>query len=361
MIARRIGGTLLGAVVFAAGASLLTLAHGWGEKRLAGLPSHYRPPAPARRDDGRVPVRVGYFPNVTHAQALVGLSDGTFERALGPGAALEAISFNAGPAAVEALLGGSIDLAYVGPNPVINAHLRARGTAVRVIAGAATGGSALVVRHAAAIRGPADLAGRRMATPQIGSTQDVAARHWLRENGVRGAQVWTLQNADALSLFRRGEIDAAWTAEPWVSRLVREAGGRVLVDERSLWPEGRYSTALLIVGTRFLEDHPDLVRRWLAAHVELTRRIEDDPAGAQAAVNAQLKRLLGQALATETLADAFGRFKVTWNPLPATLQVSADRAFQQGFLGKTPPALSGLFALDPLNEVLREAGLPTQN
>jgi NitT/TauT family transport system substrate-binding protein len=201
----------------------------------AGLAAALLVAACARRDEGR-PLRLGYFPNVTHAQALVGVADGTFARALG--GKLETRTFNAGPAAMEALLAGDLDASYVGPGPAVIAYLRSKGEGLRVVAGAVSGGAVLVVRDA---RGPADLAGKRVASPQLGNTQDVALRTWLRANGLgtdggpRGVEVTPLANTEIRSMFERGELAGAWVPEPWGARLVHDAGGRILVDERSLW------------------------------------------------------------------------------------------------------------------------------
>jgi NitT/TauT family transport system substrate-binding protein len=328
----------------------------------------HRAREPHRRPAGNGPVaasttvRVGYFPNLTHAVPLLGLSQGDFARTLGPGVRIEKMEFNAGPSAVEALFAGSVDMAYVGPNPAINAHQRAPGS-VRIVAGAASGGASLVVRGDAEIRGPEDLKGRRLATPQLGNTQDVAARAWLRGRAMKDVEVIPVKNPDQLTAFLQKDIDAAWTVEPWVSRLVREAGGRVLLDERELWPGGRFPTTVLLVERRFLEANPGLVRAWLKAHVEVVERAKADPAAARRALNAELQRLTGKALKAEVLEDAWSRFETTWDPLPAALDRNARQAFDEGYLGKEPPDLRGLFDLGPLNDVLRAAGrvpLPTE-
>src|SRR5262245_30025002 len=218
------------------------------------------------------PLRLGYFANVTHAPALVALERGLFAEALGPGVALEPHAFNAGPEAVEALFSGALDATYIGPNPAINAFARSRGEAVRIVAGCTSGGAALVV--APAITAPAQLRGAKLATPQLGNTQDVALRSWLAQQGLaatlEGAgdvAVLPQANAQTLETFRAGEIQGAWLPEPWASRLVLEAGASVLVDERSLWPDGRFVTTHLVVRTAFLREHPELVAALLRAHV----------------------------------------------------------------------------------------------
>ena len=222
------------------------------------------------------PVRVGYFPNLTHSQALIGLARGDFERALGSTARIDAKAFNAGPSVIEALFAGEIDLAYIGPNPAINGFVRSGGEALRVIAGATSGGAAFIVRPQAGIESPADLDGKRLASPQLGNTQDVALRAYLADHGLSTTesggtvQIIPTANPQILDLFRRGEIDGAWVPEPWATRLMVEAGGQLFLDERDLWPDGEFTTALVIARTAFLETHPDLVRAWLEAHVEIT-------------------------------------------------------------------------------------------
>ncbi|HEY8492105.1 MAG TPA: ABC transporter substrate-binding protein [Dehalococcoidia bacterium] len=316
--------------------------------------------------DGSQPVRLrlGYFPNLTHAQPLVGLARGTFQEHLGPDATLETKTFNAGPSAIEALFAGEIDAAYIGPNPAINGYVRSNGKDLRIVAGAVSGGALLVVRPAAQIQRPADLAGKRLASPQLGNTQDVALRAYLQAHGLaareQGGSVTVVPtaNPDILTLFRKGEIDGAWVPEPWATRLVQEAGGQIFLDERELWPGGTFATTLLVVRTRFLEEHPDAVHHLLRAHVETTRFIQDHPDEAKLLINQGIQELTGQALPQAVIDGAWGHLEVTYQPMVASLTKAADDAFALGFLGEKRPDLSGIYALDPLNAVLRDLGLP---
>ena len=220
-------------------------------------------------------IRVGAFPNITHPQAMVGKANGWFEKAMGSQVKIDWKSFNAGPSAIEALFAGAIDMTYVGPNPAINGYVRSNGQALRIVAGATSGGAALVVRNDSGIQKAQDFHGKRIASPQMGNTQDVALRAWLKSNGLKtndkggDVQVIPIANPDQLTLFLKKELDGAWAPEPWASRLIREANGRLFLDERTLWPNGQFITAHLIVSTKFLKEHPDLVKKWLAAHVEL--------------------------------------------------------------------------------------------
>jgi NitT/TauT family transport system substrate-binding protein len=285
-----------------------------------------------RGSDPSGPFRLGYFPNVTHAQALVGVDEGVLARALG--GRLEAKMFNAGPAAMEALLAGDLDASYVGPGPAVIAYLRSRGEGLRVVSGAVSGGAVLVVRDA---RGPADLVGKRVASPQLGNTQDVALRGWLRKNGIAettregGVEVTPLANSDILAMFARGDLAGAWVPEPWGARLVNEAGGRILVDERTLWDGGVFPTAILVVSARALERRRDDVAALVRAHLALTARWRDDPQGFARAANAAYGRRTGRVLSDRVLADAFSRVTPLADPLPRHLAEMARAAQALGF------------------------------
>jgi NitT/TauT family transport system substrate-binding protein len=303
------------------------------------------------RDAGR-PFRLGYFPNVTHAQALVGVEDGTFGRALG--GRLETKMFNAGPAAMEALLAGDLDASYVGPGPAVIAFLRSKGQGLRVVAGAASGGAVLVVRDA---RGPEGLVGKRVASPQLGNTQDVALRTWLRGHGLsdrggdKGVDVTPLANSDILAMFARGDLAGAWVPEPWGARLVAEAGGRILVDEASLWEGGQFPATLLVVSQRALERRRPEVVALLRAHLELTRRWEKEPDAFAARANEAYGKHTAKPLSPAVVRDAFSRVKPTSDPLVRQLREMAHRTQALGFA----PAgdVSAIVDGTPLGEVAR--------
>lgn len=252
-------------------------------------------------------IRVGHFPNITHVQALVARNlerhgADWFEPRLGPGVRIEWYAYNAGPSAMEAIFAGSLDLAYVGPNPAINACARSNGEEVRILAGAVEEGSAPVIRPDEDLRQPSDFRGKRIGTPQFGNTQDVAARAWLIAGGLRitqsggDAQVLPTANPDQLALFQTRHLDAVWTVEPWVSRLQIEAGGRVPV-------EGKQAvTTILVSRTAFLAAHPEIVRRFGAAHRELTEWIGEHPAEAQRMVRDELRVQFRMDMAPEVIA-----------------------------------------------------------
>lgn len=307
-------------------------------------------------------IRVGAFPNVTHAQPMVGKAEGWFEKALGPNVKIDWKTFNAGPSAIEALFAGAIDMTYVGPNPAINGYVRSNGEALRIIAGGTSGGAALVVRGDESFSNPSDFRGKRIASPQLGNTQDVALRAWLKANGLKtrdkggDVEVMPIANPDQLTLFLKREIDAAWAPEPWASRLVHEANGRIFLDERSLWPNGQFLTTELIVSTKFLQSQPDLVKKWLRAHVALTEWINAHVPEAKQKLNEQIQKETGKALAPAVLDDSFSRLQVTYDPLRGALMRAAQLAFDAGFLGGRMPDLSNIYDLTPLNQVLSEEG-----
>lgn len=306
-------------------------------------------------------VRIGYFANITHAQALVGKANGIFEKKSGE--KIDWKVFNAGPTAMEALLSGALDLAYVGPNPAVNAYVRSGGKALKIVAGAASGGASLVVLKGAGIRSAADLKGKKVASPEYGNTQDIALRHWLKSQGLkagRDLQVMPVKNAEILDLFHQKRIPAAWVPEPWVSRLVHEANGTVLIDERNLWPEGKFPTAVLVVRREFLEKNRDLVSKIVDAHIEATRWINESPKKSEKLINSELAKITRKPLAEATLHDAMLRLAITYDPCSAALFTSAGRASGLGFLPVSAKApLESVIDLTILNQNLVKRGLAT--
>ncbi len=308
-----------------------------------------------------VRLRIGHFPNVTHAQALYARATGSFDRAIG--VPVEWTQFNAGPSAVEALFSGAVDASYVGPNPAINGFIKSGGASFVIVSGAASGGAALVVRPDAGIASEVDFHGRTVATPQLANTQDVAARLWFASWGYTTREkggdltILPLANPDQLLMFQKRQIDAAWTVEPWVSRLEQEAGGRVLVEEKRLWPGGKYVTALLVIRREFLAAHRDVVVRLLAAHVEATLAINDGKSAAIPLLAAEIRRETAKTLPEAIVRSALARIELGWDPLPAALVKLADDARRIGYL-KERPNLDGIVEAGPLNEVLAARGLP---
>ena len=307
-------------------------------------------------------MRIGYFPNLTHAPALVAEAEGFFTQRIGSGK-VTTQSFNAGPDVIQAILGGSLDISYIGPNPTITAYSTSRGKAIRVIAGAASGGASLVVKPT--ITAAADLKGKTLATPQLGNTQDVALRFWLTTQNLKAdtegggdVSIKPQKNAAALQAFVSGQIDGAWVPEPWATQFVRK-GAKVLVNEASLWPDGKFVTTNVIVRTKFLQDHPATVRAFLEAHLDAIQFIASSPDKARTDVISQIKKITDQDTDPTAVAAAWKNLTFTADPLPGTLQESAAHAATVGLLENKPSDnFAGLWDLNQLNAALESRGLP---
>ena len=307
-----------------------------------------------------VVLHVGAFPNITHPQAMVGKANGWFEKAMGPNVKIDWKSFNAGPSAIEALFAGAIDMTYIGPNPTVSGYVRSQGEALKVVSGAASGGASLIVRNNAGINKPEDFHGKKVASPQLGNTQDVALRAWLKAHGMKptdkggDVQVLPMANPDQLTLFLKQQLDAAWAPEPWATRLIREGNGRLFLDERDLWPNRQFVITNLVVSQKFLREHPDIVKNWIRANLELTEWINGHLPEAKKLLNQQIQKETGKALPAVVIDEAFSRMDVTYDPIRSSLLTSAHAAFDAGFLGRQMPDLSGLYDLSLLNQVLAE-------
>jgi NitT/TauT family transport system substrate-binding protein len=311
---------------------------------------------------------MGYFPNLTHAPALIGIQQGTFKAELKElTITVTPTVFNAGPDAVTALFADSLDCTYIGPNPAVNAYVQSKGAAIRVVAGAASGGASLVVRPE--INGVADMKGKSFATPQLGNTQDVAFRYWLKGQGVDttpegggDVSIKPQSNAEGLAAYGTGDIDGAWVPEPWVSEYVAK-GAKVLVDEKTLWPNGKFVTTHIICRTAFIAEHPDVVQALLKGHIAALESIATEPAKAKESFTLGLTALTGTAPKPEILDRAWGQVEFTVDPLKATLVKSAEDAVSVGLLDQGGIDAAGglpgtLYDLAPLNAILTESGEP---
>ncbi|MDP8942102.1 MAG: ABC transporter substrate-binding protein [Thermoproteota archaeon] len=315
-------------------------------------------------NQARKTIRIGYFPNINHAQAVIGLGNGDFQRALGDNVQVTTQIFNAGPSAIEALFANQIDVTYIGPNPAINGYVRSDGQALRIISGSASGGAVFVVRNDSGINSPQDLANKKFATPELGNTQDVALRNYLLDNGYNtkdkggNVEVLTVKNPDIVTLFLTKQIDGAWVPEPWGERLVREGGGKILVDERDLWPpEGKFVTTHIIVNPDYLENNPDVIKKLLEAHVDETNWINNNKPTAMEAFNVELQKLTRQTIPEDVLNASLSRIDFTYDPIRLSLFQDAVDAYNLGFLPENPD-LSGIYDLAILDQVLQERGLP---
>ncbi|WP_406498665.1 aliphatic sulfonate ABC transporter substrate-binding protein [Streptomyces sp. NBC_00846] len=306
-------------------------------------------------------VRIGYFPNLTHATALVGDQEGLFQKELG-GTQLKTSQFNAGPSEIEALNADSIDIGFIGPSPSINGYTKSKGKNLRIIGGSASGGVKLVV-DPKKIKTLDDLKGKKIATPQLGNTQDVAFLNWISEKGWKvdaqsgkgDVSVVRTDNKVTPDAYKSGSIDGAWVPEPTASKLVAE-GAEELLDESTLWPGDKFVITNIIVSQKFLKEHPDVVEAVLRGSVKTNAWINADPDKAKASANAALKKLTGKALPAEIIDPAWKSIQITDDPLAATLDAQAQHAVKAGLLEK--PDLNGIYDLKPLNKILKAAGRP---
>lgn len=342
----------LAAAILAVGALTLTACSGAGGSTGGS----------AEPEDTIDSISIGYFPNVTHAPAIVGLADGYYQDALGEGVEIKTATFNSGTEEIEALFAGGIDIGFIGPSPTVTGWQKSNGQALHVIAGAAANGASLVVREG--IDSADDLEGAVIATPSLGNTQDVAARHWLKEQGYEtdtegggDVSIQPQDNATALTALQNGDIDGAWVPEPWATRMIEDAGAHVLVNEPDLWDGGLFVTTNVIVRTEFLEEHPQAVSDFLEGLLTTLEAIEADPEGSQATVAEQIGTITGSAPNTDHLAIAWENVVFTADPLASTLVEQAQHAIDLGLLEETD--LTGLYVLAPLNELLEARGLDT--
>ena len=305
-------------------------------------------------------VRVGYFPNITHSQALVGRDQGSFQNAIGEKNKIDWKLFNAGPAEVEALFAGAIDIGYIGPGPAINGYVKSKGD-IQIIAGATDAGAIFVSRKGVVIKDLKDLGGKKIAVPQFGNTQDLTLRNILSQNGLKdttkggNVEVRQAENADILALLQKGDIDAALVPEPWGSRLIKEAGANIILDYKDIFREGNYATAVVVVRTEFLKDHPQIVENFIKNHVEVTDYINKNPEKSKEIVNKQITELTKKGISKDVLDASFKRLTITNNPEKDSVLDFVKASVKEGFL-KSDPDTKDLFNLSILNKILKEKG-----
>jgi NitT/TauT family transport system substrate-binding protein len=317
-------------------------------------------PASAAKSSDPVTLRLGYFPNVTHASALVGTEGGIFAKKLGSGVNLQLATFNSGTDELAAFQAGALDAGYIGPNPTITAWTQL-DKGVKVISGAASGGAYFVVKPT--ITSAADLKGKTLATPQLGNTQDVALRSWLKSQGLNtdtsgGGDVKIIpqDNATSLTAFKSGDIQGAWVPEPWATRLVSEGGGKILVDEATLWPQGKYVTTQLIVTTDFLKAHKDIVQKLANAQVAANDYIKTNTADSEQLVSTAIQKITGKPIDGNLVIASFKNIDFTNDPIASSLV--KDNATQKSFGFPAADSLKGLYDLSFLNKALKAANEP---
>jgi NitT/TauT family transport system substrate-binding protein len=308
-------------------------------------------------------IRIGYFPNINHAQPVIGLGNGDYQKHFGKDVEVKTQVFNAGPSAIEAIFADQVDVTYVGPNPTINGYVQSHGEALKVISGTASGGAVFVVRNDAGIESVKDFAGKKFGSPQLGNTQDVALRNYLVSNGYKtkedggSVEVLPAKNPDLVTLMIKKEIDGAWVPEPWGAKLLKETDSRIFLDERDLWPNGDFVSVNLVARTDFLEKNPGLIKNLIEATVDETNWINEHPDEAAKIFNDELAKLTGQTIPEDEFNAGFSRLKLTWDPVKSSLLKNAEDQYNIGFL-EVKPDLSGIYNLAILNEVLKEKGLP---
>ncbi|MFF0446635.1 aliphatic sulfonate ABC transporter substrate-binding protein [Streptomyces sp. NPDC004609] len=326
----------------------------------------------AKKDDKTAPaakgeklssdtVKLGYFPNLTHATALVGEQEGILQKELG-GTQIKSTTFNAGPSEIEALNAGAIDIGFIGPSPAINGFTKSKGRNLRIVAGSASGGVKLVV-NPEKIKTLDDLKGKKIATPQLGNTQDVAFLNWIAEKGWKtdaqsgkgDVSVVRTDNKITPDAYKSGSVDGAWVPEPTASRLVAQ-GAKVLLDEATIWPDKKFVITHIIVSQKFLKEHPDVVEAVVRGSVKTNAWITANPDRAKASANAKLKALTGKELPAQILDPAWASIRFLDDPLASTLQAQADHAVKAGLLEQ--PDLKGIYDLTALNKVLKADGKP---
>ncbi|MFI1652908.1 aliphatic sulfonate ABC transporter substrate-binding protein [Streptomyces avidinii] len=355
--------TLLRAIAVTAALPLLLTACGYGSEAKKDQPK--AADAAGAADAGKklsaAEVRIGYFPNLTHATALVGLQEGLIEKELN-GTKVKPQSFNAGPSEIEALNGGSLDIGFIGPSPSINGYVKSKGSNLRIISGSASGGVKLVV-NPDRIKTLDDLKGKKIATPQKGNTQDVAFLNWISEkgwtvdpeSGKGDVSVVRTDNKVTPDAFKQGSIDGAWVPEPTASKLVSD-GGSVLLDETALWPDKKFVITNIIVSQKFLKEHPDVVEAVLTGTVKTNEWINANPDKAKASANAKLQADSGKALDAKVIDPAWPSIAITDDPLAATLKTQSEWAVKAKLIEQ--PDLAGIYDLTLLNKVLKAAGKP---
>lgn len=306
-------------------------------------------------------IKIGFFPNITHSQALVGKAEGQFQKAFGTINKIDWKQFNAGPAEIEALFADEIDIGYIGPGPAINGFSKSKG-ALQIIAGVADAGAILVTRKDLKLKSIKELSGKKVAVPQFGNTQDLSLRNLLKQNGLKDTtkggtvEVRQAENSDIKTLLDKGDIDAALVPEPWGSRLIKEVNANILLDYNQVWRNGNYSTAVVIARTKFIKQHPDLVEKFLRTHIDLTIYINENQEKAKTTVNTQIKELTQKELTKDVLDAAFKRLTVTYNPQSDSVKEIAKLSKDAGFI-KAIPDTENLFNFTILNKILSEKKL----
>jgi len=305
-------------------------------------------------------IRVAYLPNVNQIVPIVGMENGIFQNKIGNNTVIEPKLFEAGPQVIESLFADSIDIAYVGPGPAINGFLKSKDHNIKILSGAASGGASFIVHKNSAINSPADLAGKKIAAPQIGNTQDISLRSYLSENGLKPAEkggtviVLNLSGSDIYTLFAKGDIDAAWVPEPIATILIQQLDGKRLFNEENLWPEHKFASVLLIAREDYVQQNPDLINKWVQANQQTVNWINSNPEQTRKIFIDFMKKETGRSISNDLVDESLSNLQVTTDPNVSSIETFAKRADALGYLGRHGYSLDGLFFDINSNSQLQE-------
>ena len=300
-------------------------------------------------------LRVAFFPSIGHAVPIVGLENGIFQEEIGEQIKIETKIFDSGPQVIESIFAGSIDIAYVGPGPIINGFLKSDGMDVKILSGAASGGASFIVQTNSGLDSIDNFDGKRIASPQISNSQDVSLRYYLASNGLKPVEkggtvfVLNISNPDIYTLFAKGDIDGAWVSEPWATLLVEELGGVRLFNEEKLWPDEQFASVLLIARTNYLENNPEIIQNWIESHKETVSWINSNPDKSKIIFSNFLKKYMGKSLPSKIIDESFSNLVITSDPIKNSVLTFAERADSLGYLGRTGYNLDGIFYQPDLN------------
>ena len=300
-------------------------------------------------DDSEKKIRIAFFPSIIHAVPIVGMENQTFSENLDTDLDIQVKIFDSGPQVIESIFSNSVDLAYVGPGPVINGYLKSDGKDLKILASAANGGASFVIQKNSGLESIENYPGKRIAAPQISNTQDVSLRHYLAENGLISAEkggdvfVLNISNPDIYTLFAKGDIDGAWVPEPWATMLVEELDGIRLFDENEFWPENKFSSVLLIGRADYIEKNPEIIKKWIDANEKTVKWINDNPTESKKLYNEFLKDYMGKTLPEKIVEESFSNIVITSEPVEKSIHIFAERADSLGYLGRDGYTLDEIF------------------
>ena len=300
-------------------------------------------------------IRVAFFPSIGHIIPIVGLEEKIFEKGIGEEKQIETKLFDSGPQVIESIFSGSIDIAYVGPGPIINGFLKSDGKDIKILSGAACGGASFIIQPNSGLESLENFDGKRIASPQISNSQDVSLRHYLESHGLKSVEkggtvfVLNISNPDIYTLFAKGDIDGAWVPEPWATILVQELDGIRLFNEEKLWPNEEFASVLLIVRTKYLENNPETVQKWVESHEKTVTWINSNPNKSKSLFSNFLIDYMGKSLPTKIIDESFSNISITSDPIKNSVIIFAERADSLGYLGRSGYNLDGIFYNAVLN------------